>query len=219
MLFVSKKVTYAPLLDFLREKNIVLNGQSMIEFEPVDFNCPDPSSYDIIFFSSQRAASFYLENCSIPSSVQIATIGATTSSFLRKRGINVDFEGEKSGDPQKVASEFASFIGNKKVLFPQSDRSQRSMQRQLDSDQVIDLIVYSTLLRPIKLAGKCQTLVFTSPSNVEAFLRKNQISIDQKVVAWGNTTKASLEKEQIKVDHTLEKSSFEELTNFLRSIY
>lgn len=219
MLYISKKVSYVPLLDFLREKSIKLYDRSMIEFEPVEFKCPDQSGFDIIFFSSQRAAHFFLESCSIPASVQIATIGATTTSFLRKRAINVDFEGRKSGDPQKVASEFASFIGNKKVLFPQSDRSQRSMQRQLGSDQVLDLIVYSTLLKPIKLAEKCQTLVFTSPSNVEAFIQKNKISNDQQVIAWGNTTKAFLEKESINVDHTLERSSFEELMNYLRSIY
>ena len=219
MLFVSKKVAYVPLLDFLREKNIVLYDRSMIEFEPVDFKCPDLKGFDIIFFSSQRAAHFYLENCSIPTSVQVATIGSTTSSFLRKGEINVDFEGKKSGDPKEVASEFASFIGKRKVLFPQSDRSQRSMQRELNSDQVIDLVVYSTILNPVKLAEKCQTLVFTSPSNVEAYLQKNEISNDQKVIAWGNTTKAFLEKEKINVDHTLERSSFEELTAYLRKIY
>ncbi len=84
---------------------------------------------------------------------------------------------------------------------------------------MLDLIVYSTLLKPIKLAEKCQTLVFTSPSNVEAFIQKNKISNDQQVIAWGNTTKAFLEKESINVDHTLERSSFEELMNYLRSIY
>ena len=218
MLFISKKVSYQPLLDFLSERGVQVLDRPMISFTSEPFSCPKPDDYDIVFFSSPRSVDYFLSQCSVSKGKLIASIGRVTSEKLQKRNIPVNFEGVNSGNPDEVSRTFSHFTEGRKVLFPQSNRSNRTMQGSLIEEQVLDLITYQTNLDSFKLHDNPDIIILTSPSNAEAFLLENSISDDQKVIAWGKTTERFLITEQIKVWNTLEHSSFEELTETLRSI-
>jgi uroporphyrinogen-III synthase len=211
MLFISKKVSYTPLLDFLEREKITLIDQSFIAFKKLPFECLGPSHYDIVFFSSPRSVHYFLESCRIPENKKVACIGASTRKALEDHNIIVHFEGVNSGAPEEVADNFKAFAKGGKVLFPQSNRSNRSVQKHMNANQVIDLIVYTTTLEPKKIDANPYILVFTSPSNAESFLKLNKVLEHQKVIAWGQTTEKFLLKQNINVYHTLKKSSFEEL--------
>ncbi|WP_107040289.1 uroporphyrinogen-III synthase [Brumimicrobium mesophilum] len=214
MLFVSKKVTQPEFLAYVNAAEINMIDTSMISFEAVPIECPE-SKYEVVFFTSPRSAQFFLNSCEIPHEVEIATIGKVTSDFVETKGYSIAFTGVTSGIPSIVSEEFKAFVGERKVLFPQSNYSQRSMQASLDTHQIIDLVVYKTVLTPIKLIAQPSILVFTSPTNVESFLQLNEVSESQKVIAWGKTTEAFLSKNGIKSDFTLKYSSFEELQKIL----
>jgi len=216
MLFISKKLTYSPLVGLLNEHGIDYIDESFITFRNHPFSCPRENSYDVIFFSSPRAVDFYLAQCKVPKDKLIACIGGITSEHLSKNGLNIDFKGIKSGDPANVAEDFAKFAKEQTVLFPQSTQSHRSMQNALRTEQVIDLVVYETIPKPIRLQKQPSIVVFTSPSNVDAYLSKNTISGNEVVIAWGKTTEAFLKTQRVSVDHTLEVASFKSLTAFLK---
>lgn len=218
MLFISKKVSFTPLLDFLEREKITLIDQSFIAFKSQDFDCINTSDYDVVFFSSPRSVHYFLESCRIPERKKVACIGASTRKTLEDHNIIVHFEGVNSGSPEEVAASFNTFTNGGKVLFPQSNRSNRSVQKHMNADQVINLIVYNTSLEPKKLATNPDILVFTSPSNVEAFLQLNKVLKHQKVIAWGKTSEQFLIRHNISVYHTLKKSSFEELHVYLMDL-
>ena len=213
-LFVSKNVTHPTFLRFIENNHIDLIDQSMIDFEAVNFDCPK-EDYKVVFFTSPRSASFFLQQCKVPELVNIATIGASTSEFVESKGYKVDFTGETSGEPDVVAELLKVFVKDKKVLFPQSNHSHRSMQKALDKDQIVNLIVYTTVLTPVRLEVEPDVLVFTSPTNVSSFLIENKIKKGQKIIAWGTTTESYLNQEGFTADFTLKYSSFEELTDLL----
>lgn len=214
MLFISKKVTQPEFLAYVKAAEINMVDSSMISFVEVPFECPQPD-YEVIFFTSPRSAEFFLNRCEIPRGVQIATIGKVTSDFVESKGYSVSFTGVTSGVPALVSVEFKTFVKGRKVLFPQSNYSHRSMQERLVNQQITDLIVYETALTPKLLKEKPSVLVFTSPTNAESFLQLNEVSADQKVIAWGKTTEGFLDKNGIKADFTLVYSSFDELKEIL----
>lgn len=214
MLFISKKVTQPEFLAYAEAAEIKMINTSMISFVGVPFECPT-HDYEVIFFTSPRSAKFFLDKCSISERVEIATIGKVTTEFVEAQGYKVAFTGVTSGVPALVSKEFKTFVKGRKVLFPQSNYSHRSMQERLGDQQITDLVVYETALTPIQLNQKPNVLVFTSPTNLASFLQLNTISEDQKVIAWGKTTEAFLNKNGIKADFTLEYSSFDELKDIL----
>jgi len=210
MLFISKEVKQFNFLAYAKAAEINIIAVSMISFIEIPFECPK-SDYDIVFFTSPRSVKFFLKQCALPSNVEIATIGKVTTDFLEAEGHTVSFTGVTSGLPEAVSKEFKTFARGRNVLFPQSNYSQRSMQKNLLDQQVKDLVAYKTKLTPQKLKEKPSVLVFTSPTNVESFLKLNKISAEQKVIAWGKTTEAFLHKNGIKAEFTLKTSSFDEL--------
>jgi uroporphyrinogen-III synthase len=76
----------------------------------------------------------------------------------------------------------------------------QSIQWQMvKRDNVFNLEVYATLKHSIEISAEHEILVFTSPSNVEAFFEKNKILPHQKIVAMGESTGKALEKEKHKI--------------------
>jgi uroporphyrinogen-III synthase len=57
--------------------------------------------------------------------------------------------------------------------------------------------------------------VFTSPSNLAAFLQKNRVPEAAKVIAWGNTTEKALRNSKVQVSRTLITAQLEELLEVL----
>jgi uroporphyrinogen-III synthase len=120
---------------------------------------------------------------------KIAAFGPATAKHIQKNGLNVDFIG--LGTPQQVAEKFDSIISSKEIVFiPSSNKSLGTVQGILKESNKKLLDTYTTILIDKKLKHY-DLLVFTSPSNVEAFLNSNKIS-DQKVISIGPSTTSAL---------------------------
>lgn len=212
-LFISKNTSeIKALVDFLVDRNETIVNHSFLSFEPIDFEAQ--SQFDVIFFSSPRAVIFYKAKQDIPKDTLIACTGIKTAELLKAMGYQIDFIGEKSGDINTVAQSFKTWAGDKKVLFPISSISLKSISSVLNAEQVIELEVYKTSIQA-KEIETCETYVFTSPSNVEGFLLKNSIPPKATVIAWGSSTETKLLEAGVPVNHTLGQSSISELINFL----
>jgi uroporphyrinogen-III synthase len=215
-IFISKNSDDCePLVHYCNQNKLDLTAQSLIEFEAIPFKIE--SNFDIVFFSSIRSAQFYFEKAVKKSTIIYACIGETTHSKLKKLGIECEFVGKEAGNPKKTAVEFKNWVKNRIVFFPQSNLSLGTFSAILPENQIIKQVVYKTNLIEKKIEN-CQIYIFTSPSNLDAFLTINEISADSKVIVWGKSTSKNAERKGLKVDFILNKSSLDELILLLLKI-
>ena len=211
-LFISRPKEEVPFLQkFCAKNNITLHAQSQISFEAHTFRITKP--FDVVFFSSIRAANFFLASYRDSNTYLTACIGETSAIKLRNLGLDVQFVGKKSGKPEEVAKDFAEWLGDRRLLFPRSDLSNRSVAKFIKPEQVEEIQVYRTLFS-CKTVPLSDVYVFSSPSNVHAFLTCNPRPVG-RIIAWGETTKKALEDCDLPVSHTLENSTEEELIKLL----
>lgn len=185
-LFISKDLDSVPeLAQFCEEHSIKLIAQSLIQFKAIDFDslCNEAC----IFFSSPRSASFFLSKITLKPEQTIATAGQTTAKTVESFGYSVDFIPTNSGLVTASSKEFSDWLGTKTVLFPISTISNKSYASAIKSNQVRCVEVYETELVPQQIQ-ECDVYVFTSPSNVDTFFKKNEIPKDAKVISWGEST-------------------------------
>jgi uroporphyrinogen-III synthase len=213
-LFISKNSEDIRLLpSFCSENDIELLASSFIRFEPVIFSIE--SDFEVVFFGSIRAASFFILQQDIPKHVELACIGETTAKKLTDMGFALNFVGSKSGQPVQVANDFIEWLGSRRVLIPCSQQSKRTVSRLVPKNQKEEKVVYQTL-SDCKPLENCDYYVFTSPSNLESFLTCNS-KPEGIIIAWGTTTQKALIDHEIVVDYTLNHSTEEELLSFLKS--
>lgn len=201
--FISRSVRpEGPLRAFCAENNIQLVDQSLLAFKGV-FPDEKPMETDVVFFTSPRSVRFFFSYFKHNNQF-FATIGESTANELKKLGLSADFIGTTASNPELVAQELKEWLGGRTVLFPQSQRSNRTMQRALKPDQYYDLVVYETHLENIKFNKRPNYLVFTSPSNAEAYMVSNKVDNDQVVISFGTTTSRYLENNGVKNQCLLE---------------
>jgi uroporphyrinogen-III synthase len=212
-LFISKNNSESLDLSIsLSSYKTELIMHSFLHFKAIEFKVDAP--YDIIFFTSPRAVRFFKAQLDIPRGVKIACTGSKTADSLSALGCQVDFQGEKSGDIQQVAAKFKTWAKDKRVLFPISDISLRTISSQLNLNSVIEVEVYKTILRGMRV-DPCDIYVFTSPSNVAGFLIENKVPIEARIIAWGTSTQNALIQKGFKVEHTMKESSIKSLIDYL----
>jgi len=205
------------LIEFCTTHNIDLITHSFLTFEEVSFSIKE--SYEAIFFGSPRAVKFFFsqhqlaKNCTI-----IGCIGEMTAESLKAIGIEPTFVGQKAGNPSEVGQQFKNTAGSKRVLFPQAENSNRSVSSLFPTDQQEEVTCYKTSTNST-LIPNCDYYVFTSPSNVEGFLKTNTISSKATVIAWGKTTEQYLIEKGIVVSHTLKEAREEEVLEILETRY
>jgi len=154
---------------------------------------------DWIFFSSKNAIKyFFAQNPVILRKTRFAVFGKGSARYLREFDKRADFIGE-GNDAALIAKQFAALINNETVLFPMAIDSIQTVQRRLGYNNVAkNLFVYKTELKTNFTIPKAEILVFTSPSNVEAYFSKYTIESDQKVIAIGTTTQQKLNRYGVK---------------------
>jgi hydroxymethylbilane synthase len=85
------------------------------------------------------------------------------------------------------------------VLFPRAQDSLLSIQKALKPDtKVIDLPIYETVIEEDVDQTYAEILIFTSPSNVDAYFVDNLLEPGQKVIAIGNSTAKKFEEMGVK---------------------
>lgn len=207
-LFISKSIDELKVLpSFCAANELELVAQSLIRFEGIPFTVTKP--YEVLFFGSIRAVHFFLAHAEIPNGVAVACIGSVTAQRMQALGIHVDFIGEKSGQPKQVAASFSAWVGQRRVLIPCSEQSNRSMVKNIPADQCEEVVVYRTVPNGSPIPA-CDYYVFTSPSNLIAFLMCNP-NPTGTLIAWGETTRLAMESLGLTAEITLEHSTEEEL--------
>jgi uroporphyrinogen-III synthase len=79
------------------------------------------------------------------------------------------------------------------MFFVRGPKTSGRVQQMIPQEQRSPLICYDTAPVKTKLDFKPEVVVFSSPSNAEAFLISNKWERDMKAVAFGNTTALALE--------------------------
>lgn len=196
----------------LKNLNFPIEGKSLIEFKEIPMGFLPKS--DWIFFSSKHAVRYFFNQKPEIGKVKIGCVGKATADELRAFGFRAEFIGQ-STDTKLIGKQFSSIAGSSSILFPIAKESLQSIQSQIvKQDKVINLPVYKTLKHSVEVDSDTDIIVFTSPSNVDAFFEKNKFSPTQKAVAMGEATQKALIKKGAKSNQIVITNSFDDLGLF-----
>lgn len=213
-IFITKNLAEIPAFQsFCLENHLQLHAQSFITFEPVSAVFRLPAQ--VYFFSSKNGVDFFLQQHIIEAGKKIACVGKATKQHLEFLGYPVDFCGEEAGNPNEVGIQLNSWLEGRRVAFICSDISRKTVAKQIPENQKEEVIFYRTKIQSSKLYTQYACYVFTSPSNVEGFLKENQLPPDAIVIAWGKTTEQALIENKLQTTHVLKEATFEELQSVL----
>lgn len=181
------------LARFLNKHNIQVDARSLIRIFPT-INKLDSfilKRADWIFFNSKNAIEhFFKLEPWILKKTKIAVLGRGSEDTLRKFNRVADFSGDNLGiDTEGIAQEFAKLVDGQTVLIPRAEGSLKTIQKALtENTKVIDMTIYETVIEENVDKSNAEVLIFTSPSNVEAYFRENLADPDQKIICIGHST-------------------------------
>lgn len=198
--FISRDITENSYLYRALEKHsIKLEGESLIRIYPV-INKLDPfilKHVDWIFFSSKNGIeNFFKLEPRLSKKTKFAVVGRGSEDMLRQYGYAASYTGQDEGiDTEEIGKVFAQENPKATVLFPRAKGSLQTIQNQMSEDiNVIDLPVYETVLVDNVSKSNAEILIFTSPSNVDAYFANNLIDPEQKVISIGYSTGRKLDE-------------------------
>ncbi len=183
----------------LQKHNIIIEDRSLIKTRPIIHKLDSYilKNVDWIFFSSKNAIEhFFHLKPQLSENTKFGVLGRGSEDMLRRFGKFADFTGEEEGiDTADIAKEFAEVAKGSTVLFPGAKESLRTIQKALTEEtKFIDLPVYETTRDEGVKPTYAEVLVFTSPSNVEAYFADNLLEHYQKVICIGKSTGQKVEE-------------------------
>lgn len=195
----------------LKERLAILGHElleiSFIRTSIIQFS-PDEVRADWIFFSSKNSIRACVQAGIDLNNYKLATAGARTSHEL---GPNYTILFEASSTQiDEQAKAFAKCIADDTVCFPTSDKSLLSFTKFIPPSQIQIITAYTTQIIPVGVP-MADILIFSSPSNVEGFLKLNVILPSQKIIAFGPSTAKSLETRGLRATRILENIDDEEI--------
>lgn len=183
----------------MAKHGIAVEGRSLIKIFPI-INRLDPyilKFVDWIFFGSKNGIeNFFKLNPRLSKKTKFAVIGRGSEEMLRQFGHAPDFSGERLGiNMEAIATEFARLAAGTTVLIPRAKDSLQTIQKSLTPDtKVINLPVYQTRIDTNVSKSNADVLIFTSPTNVEAYFADNLMDPGQKVICIGRSTGRKIEE-------------------------
>jgi len=201
------------LYDYCISHNIAIQYHSFLTFKQIEL--PEIPTSNVLFFSSKRAVDYFLQQAEISENTSVACIGESTKQYLNAKGIEVNFVGSNPGQPESVSKELAKWLGGKSCSIVLAKESKKSILKHLNSSKSNYCIVYKTIINSKKMEGTFDYIVFTSPSNVDGYLKENKIQETTRIIAWGETTKRYLMEKQFNVWKTLLSASEKEIVELL----
>lgn len=183
----------------LAKHNITIDGRSLIKVFP-KINTLDSfilKRADWIFFNSKNAIEhFFNLNPILLKKTKIGVLGRGSEATLRKYGRVADFAGDDLGiSTEGIAKEFAKLVDGQTVFIPRAEGSLMSIQNALtENTTVIDMPIYETVLEENVDKSNAEVLIFTSPSNVQAYFQENLTDPDQKIICIGYSTAKVIEE-------------------------
>lgn len=201
-IFISREISeHSYLRRALERHKIEIEDRSLIRTFPI-VNVLDPfylKNLNWIFFSSRNGVEYFFKLKPLLSKhIRFGVVGRGSEDELRKHGYRADYVGE-GGDIPDIAEEFAEMIKGQTVLFPRAQDSLQSIQSRVDaSTKVVDLPIYETVIEEDVDQSFAEVLIFTSPSNVDAYFADNLLEPGQQVIAIGNSTGKKLDEMGVK---------------------
>lgn len=197
--FISRDLSESSYLArFLHKHNIQIDARSLIRIYPT-INKLDSfilKRADWIFFNSKNAIEhFFKLDPWILKKTKIAVLGRGSEKTLRKFNRVADFSGDDLGiDTEGIAKAFAEMVDGQTVLVPRAEASLKTIQKALtENTTIIDMPIYETVIEEDVDKSNAEVLIFTSPSNVEAYFHKNLVDPDQKIICIGYSTAKAIE--------------------------
>jgi uroporphyrinogen-III synthase len=213
-IFITKEIdAHSDLKQWCFENKIKLVSKSFLTFEPITSS--DIPKEEVYFFTSKRAVSYFISQFQLPDEVKIACVGQATANECIKNNINIDFIGQASGNPVLVAEELDHYLGNQSIVFIGALEGSDAIYNELVTLNKSKFPVYKTLIQSELINENFQYYIFTSPSNLEGFLKLNTIPTESKIIAWGKTTEKALIDRGFHTYLTLENSTEKELISKL----
>jgi len=203
--FISRDLSAQSYFRKAVEKNgTAIEARSLIRTVPIITKL-DPyilKNVDWIFFTSKNGVEYFFNlQPQLPKKVKFGVMGSGSENALRSLGFRADYTGE-GVDSADVGAEFAKLANGSTILFPAAEDPMRSIHQALSAaTKMIDLPVYETVLEDDAEASSAEVLIFTSPSNVEAYFADNLLDVGQQVIAIGKSTGKKLD--EIGVKYTL----------------
>ncbi len=203
--FISRDLSAQSYFRKAVEKNgTAIEARSLIRTVPIITKL-DPyilKNVDWIFFTSKNGVEYFFNlQPQLPKKVKFGVMGSGSENALRSLGFRADYTGE-GVDSADVGAEFAKLANGTTILFPAAEDPMRSIHQALSSaTKMIDLPVYETVWEDDAEASSAEVLIFTSPSNVEAYFADNLLDVGQQVIAIGKSTGKKLD--EIGVKYTL----------------
>lgn len=196
-LFISKKLSDNSVFRELEKYDVTIIDEPLIKFTQIPFSYTPQSKW--IFFSSKNAIDyFFAQRPEIADDTLYGVIGKRSAAHLSTYGKTADFIGE-GVDVAQIAKHFREVLKDDSVLFPQAMDSMRSIQKYIAfSNTLFNLYTYKTAIREDFEIPYTNIVIFTSPSNVNAYLTKYKIDERQRVIAMGSATRFRLAEYGIK---------------------
>jgi len=200
--FISREIgEHSYFRKALEKHKIEIEGRSLIRTFPI-INKLDPfylKNLDWIFFSSRNAVDYFFKLGPVLSKkTRFGVVGRGSEDALRKHGHLAGYVGE-SGDIAEIGDGFAKLVAGQRVMFPRAQDSLLSIQKSIGADTtIVDLPIYETVVEENIDQTHADVLIFTSPSNVDAYFADNLLDPGQQVIAIGNSTGKKLDEMGVK---------------------
>ncbi|WP_353127107.1 hydroxymethylbilane synthase [Parapedobacter pyrenivorans] len=199
-IFITRDLSEASYFHRAMAKHgIAVEGRSLIRIFPM-INKLDPyilKYVDWIFFGSKNGIeNFFKLQPRLSKRTKFAVIGRGSEEMLRQFGYAPDFTGERLGiNMEEIAQEFGKIASGTTVLIPRAKDSLETIQQSLTADtKVINLPIYQTRIDTDVSKSNADVLIFTSPSNVEAYFVDNLVDPGQKIICIGRSTGKKIEE-------------------------
>jgi porphobilinogen deaminase len=183
----------------MTKHGITVEGRSLIKIFPI-INKLDPyilKYVEWVFFGSKNGIeNFFKLSPRLSKRTKFAVIGRGSEEMLRQFGYAPDFSGERLGiNMEEIAAEFAKIASGTTVLIPRAKESLETIQQSLTPEtKIVNLPVYQTSIDPNVDKSNAEVLIFTSPSNVEAYFADHLVDPGQKIICIGRSTGKKIEE-------------------------
>ncbi len=194
-LLITRELTADSPLRSLESESMKVIGKSFIRFEEVPFDDWNHSA-DWVFFYSKHGVKYSLKNTEFLrfcKTVKIATYGRMTAHYIKQHyELTPDYVGD--GDRVNTLNQYLEYNPSH-TLYVQGSKSLRALQSDPQyQSPYSELISYQSMEQSQLLSTVPDLLVFTSPLNVQSYLRQYPLQSSQSIWAIGKTTGYALQQ-------------------------
>lgn len=167
-------------------RGIEIIEKKMIRTEPVAFTYVEKEEADYFVFTSSNAVKIILTSGIALQSKKMACISGETKKLLIENDIAVNIEAD---DAKSLADKLAQAKTKSVVFFCGNiHRDELPQTLKVAGIEVDEVIVYQTHLTPVVVNEYIDGILFFSPSAVDSFFIKNQLSSTTVCFCIGPTT-------------------------------